>query len=100
MQDQLRLGHFSTVQHGASFTEQWTDGYAFQNLVKQQERINTQREEIVRQRKLLAKQKPAAMCQMPPTNNEQKQENKAYEAENEMWTLAEYQEQEEIFKLR
>ena len=34
MQDRLRLGHFTTVRHGASFTEQWTDGYAFQNLVK------------------------------------------------------------------
>ncbi|KTF82112.1 hypothetical protein cypCar_00046094, partial [Cyprinus carpio] len=33
MQDRLRLGHFTTVRHGASFTEQWTDGYAFQNLV-------------------------------------------------------------------
>ncbi|CAB1312214.1 unnamed protein product [Coregonus sp. 'balchen'] len=53
MQDRLRLGHFTTVRHGASFTEQWTDGYAFQNLIKQQERINSQREEIERQRKLL-----------------------------------------------
>uniref|UniRef100_A0A4X2KKB5 non-specific serine/threonine protein kinase n=1 Tax=Vombatus ursinus TaxID=29139 RepID=A0A4X2KKB5_VOMUR len=34
MQDRLRLGHFTTVRHGASFTEQWTDGYAFQNLIK------------------------------------------------------------------
>uniref|UniRef100_A0A671SRT6 non-specific serine/threonine protein kinase n=1 Tax=Sinocyclocheilus anshuiensis TaxID=1608454 RepID=A0A671SRT6_9TELE len=34
MQDRLRLGHFTTVRHGASYTEQWTDGYAFQNLVK------------------------------------------------------------------
>ncbi|XP_078079820.1 serine/threonine-protein kinase tousled-like 2 isoform X1 [Mustelus asterias] len=101
MQDRLRLGHFTTVRHGASFTEQWTDGYAFQNLIKQQERINTQREEIERQRKLLAKRKPAAMCQMPPANNEQKQrKNKANGAENETLTLAEYHEQEEIFKLR
>lgn len=34
MHDRLRLGHFTTVRHGASFTEQWTDGYAFQNLIK------------------------------------------------------------------
>lgn len=34
MQDRLRLGHFTTVRHGASFTEQWTDGYAFQKLIK------------------------------------------------------------------
>lgn len=58
MQDRLRLGHFTTVRHGASYTEQWTDGYAFQNLIKQQEGINQQREDIERQRKLLAKRKP------------------------------------------
>ncbi|MBN3312065.1 TLK2 kinase, partial [Atractosteus spatula] len=118
MQDRLRLGHFTTVRHGASFTEQWTDGYAFQNLIKQQERINTQREEIERQRKMLAKRKPPAMGQTPPPNLEQnKRKNKANGAESEtqyslypradlsldvtnMLTLAEYHEQEEIFKLR
>lgn len=101
MQDRLRLGHFTTVRHGASFTEQWTDGYAFQNLIKQQERINSQREEIERQRKMLAKRKPPAMGQTPPANNEQKQrKNKTNGAENETLTLAEYHEQEEIFKLR
>uniref|UniRef100_A0A8C6UT92 non-specific serine/threonine protein kinase n=1 Tax=Neogobius melanostomus TaxID=47308 RepID=A0A8C6UT92_9GOBI len=88
MQDRLRLGHFTTVRHGASFTEQWTDGYAFQNLVKQQEWINQQREDIERQRKLLAKRKPPSTSnsQSPTTNSE--------------LTLAEYHEQEEIFKLR
>ncbi|XP_040473228.1 serine/threonine-protein kinase tousled-like 2 isoform X5 [Falco naumanni] len=101
MQDRLRLGHFTTVRHGASFTEQWTDGYAFQNLIKQQERINSQREEIERQRKMLAKRKPPAMGQTPPASNEQKQrKSKTNGAENETLTLAEYHEQEEIFKLR
>ncbi|KAM7334450.1 hypothetical protein ACRRTK_007770 [Alexandromys fortis] len=101
MQDRLRLGHFTTVRHGASFTEQWTDGYAFQNLIKQQERINSQREEIERQRKMLAKRKPPAMGQVPPATTEQKQrKSKTNGAENETLTLAEYHEQEEIFKLR
>ncbi|XP_041491774.1 serine/threonine-protein kinase tousled-like 2 isoform X4 [Microtus oregoni] len=101
MQDRLRLGHFTTVRHGASFTEQWTDGYAFQNLIKQQERINSQREEIERQRKMLAKRKPPAMAQVPPATTEQKQrKSKTNGAENETLTLAEYHEQEEIFKLR
>ncbi|XP_055497199.1 serine/threonine-protein kinase tousled-like 2, partial [Leucoraja erinacea] len=40
MQDRLRLGHFSIVQHGASFTEQWTNVYALQNVIIQQEQIN------------------------------------------------------------
>ncbi|XP_058478116.1 LOW QUALITY PROTEIN: serine/threonine-protein kinase tousled-like 1 [Solea solea] len=113
MQDRLRLGHFTTVRHGASFTEQWTDGYAFQNLVKQQERLNQQREDIERQRKLLAKRKPSSSSnsQALTTNSEPKQrKTKAVNgAENDpflkpslpqLLTLAEYHEQEEIFKLR
>uniref|UniRef100_A0AAY4B6N3 non-specific serine/threonine protein kinase n=1 Tax=Denticeps clupeoides TaxID=299321 RepID=A0AAY4B6N3_9TELE len=101
MQDRLRLGHFTTVRHGASFTEQWTDGYAFQNLVKQQERVNAQREDIERQRKQLAKRKPPSMAQTPPPSLEpNKRKSKSNGAENEMLSLAEYHEQEEIFKLR
>ncbi|KAM3863941.1 serine/threonine-protein kinase tousled-like 2 [Diretmus argenteus] len=101
MQDRLRLGHFTTVRHGASFTEQWTDGYAFQNLIKQQERINSQREEIERQRKLLAKRKPPSMAQTPPPSLEQnKRKSKTNGAESEALSQAEYHEQEEIFKLR
>uniref|UniRef100_A0AAQ6AP82 non-specific serine/threonine protein kinase n=1 Tax=Amphiprion ocellaris TaxID=80972 RepID=A0AAQ6AP82_AMPOC len=112
MQDRLRLGHFTTVRHGASFTEQWTDGYAFQNLIKQQERINSQREDIERQRKLLAKRKPPSMAQTPPPSLEQnKRKSKANGTESEAYeafncsllcrlSQAEYHEQEEIFKLR
>uniref|UniRef100_A0A8C5UIN6 non-specific serine/threonine protein kinase n=1 Tax=Malurus cyaneus samueli TaxID=2593467 RepID=A0A8C5UIN6_9PASS len=100
MQDRLRLGHFTTVRHGASFTEQWTDGFAFQNLVKQQEWVNQQREDIERQRKLLAKRKPPTTnnSQAPSANSEPKQrKNKAVNgAENDPF----YHEQEEIFKLR
>ncbi|KAG7326196.1 hypothetical protein KOW79_009597 [Hemibagrus wyckioides] len=113
MQDRLRLGHFTTVRHGASYTEQWTDGYAFQNLVKQQEWVNQQREDIERQRKLLAKRKPpnTAPSQSPAPYNESKpRKTKAVNgADNDpflkpslptLLTLAEYHEQEEIFKLR
>uniref|UniRef100_A0A673WTY3 non-specific serine/threonine protein kinase n=1 Tax=Salmo trutta TaxID=8032 RepID=A0A673WTY3_SALTR len=110
MQDRLRLGHFTTVRHGASFTEQWTDGYAFQNLIKQQERINSQREDIERQRKALAKRKPPSMAQTPPLSLEQnKRKSKANGAESDAYvprlfpsllSQAEYHEQEEIFKLR
>ncbi|KAM7381601.1 hypothetical protein PAMA_012440 [Pampus argenteus] len=101
MQDRLRLGHFTTVRHGASFTEQWTDGFAFQNLIKQQERINSQREDIERQRKLLGKRKPPSMAQTPPPNLEQnKRKSRSNGQENETLSLAEYHEQEEIFKLR
>uniref|UniRef100_A0A8C9UB22 non-specific serine/threonine protein kinase n=1 Tax=Scleropages formosus TaxID=113540 RepID=A0A8C9UB22_SCLFO len=118
MQDRLRLGHFTTVRHGASFTEQWTDGFLCSfslSLVTShlQEWINQQREEIERQRKLLAKRKPPSTnsSQAPTTNSEPKQRKaKAVNgAENDpflkpslpqLLTLAEYHEQEEIFKLR
>ncbi|XP_073345182.1 serine/threonine-protein kinase tousled-like 2 isoform X1 [Pagrus major] len=101
MQDRLRLGHFTTVRHGASFTEQWTDGYAFQNLIKQQERVNSQREDIERQRKLLGKRKPPSMAQTPPPSLEQnRRKSRNNGQENEALSLAEYHEQEEIFKLR
>ncbi|XP_034425474.1 serine/threonine-protein kinase tousled-like 2 isoform X1 [Hippoglossus hippoglossus] len=101
MQDRLRLGHFTTVRHGASFTEQWTDGFAFQNLIKQQEKINSQREEMERQRKLLGKRKPPSMAQTPPPSLEQnRRKSRSNGQENETLSLAEYHEQEEIFKLR
>uniref|UniRef100_A0A669CER3 non-specific serine/threonine protein kinase n=1 Tax=Oreochromis niloticus TaxID=8128 RepID=A0A669CER3_ORENI len=113
MQDRLRLGHFTTVRHGASYTEQWTDGYAFQNLIKQQEGINQQREDIERQRKLLAKRKPpnpASPSLSVASASEPKQRKTKVVNGNDsdpflkpslpQLTLAEYHEQEEIFKLR
>ncbi|XP_010863835.1 serine/threonine-protein kinase tousled-like 2 isoform X1 [Esox lucius] len=131
MQDRLRLGHFTTVRHGASFNEQWTDGYAFQNLIKQQERINSQREDIERQRKLLGKRKPSpsgttsfsasssttvaqslallttsssSSAMEPPTapnsSGANKRKSKSNGQDSEALSLAEYHEQEEIFKLR
>ncbi|XP_048094442.1 serine/threonine-protein kinase tousled-like 1, partial [Alosa alosa] len=113
MQDRLRLGQFTTVRHGASYTEQWSDGYAFQKLVKQQEWINQQREDIERQRKLLAKRKPptSSNSQSPTPNSEPKQRKTktVNGADNDpflkpslpqLLTIAEYHEQEEIFKLR
>uniref|UniRef100_A0A8B9LG23 non-specific serine/threonine protein kinase n=1 Tax=Astyanax mexicanus TaxID=7994 RepID=A0A8B9LG23_ASTMX len=113
MQDRLRLGHFTPVRHGASFTEQWTDGYAFQNLIKQQEWVNQQREDIERQRKLLAKRKPpsTALSQSPAPYGESKpRKTKAVNGSDSdpflkpslptLLTVAEYHEQEEIFKLR
>ncbi|XP_041829412.1 serine/threonine-protein kinase tousled-like 2 isoform X3 [Melanotaenia boesemani] len=100
MHDRLRLGHFTTVRHGASFSEQWTDGYAFQNLIKQQERINSQREDNERQRKLLGKRKPPVASIPPPNVEQNKRKSRSNGQENETLSLADYREQEEIFKLR
>merc|ERR1719189_1952955 len=58
MQNCLRLGQFVTQRVGATFQENWTDGYAFQELSKRQEEIAIEREEIDKRKKLLAKRKP------------------------------------------
>ena len=59
MQNRLRLGQFVTQRVGATFQENWTDGYAFQELSKRQEEIAVEREEIDKKKKLLAKRKPS-----------------------------------------
>ena len=58
MQNRLRLGQFVTQRVGASFQENWTDGYAFQELAKRQEEISQEREEIDKKRKMLQKKRP------------------------------------------
>lgn len=58
MQNRLRLGQFVTQRVGATFQENWTDGYAFQELSRRQEEITAEREEIDRQKKLLLKKRP------------------------------------------
>ncbi|XP_074659089.1 serine/threonine-protein kinase tousled-like 1 [Tubulanus polymorphus] len=59
MENRLRLGQFTTIRQGATFVENWVDGYAFTDLMREQERIASEREEIDRQRKLLMKRKPS-----------------------------------------
>lgn len=59
MQNRLRLGQFVTQRVGATFQENWTDGYAFQELARRQEEITTEREEIDKQKKLLLKKRPS-----------------------------------------
>ncbi|KAL3241960.1 hypothetical protein MRX96_021626 [Rhipicephalus microplus] len=39
MQNRLRLGQFVTQRQGASFVENWVDGYAFNDLLRKQEQI-------------------------------------------------------------
>lgn len=58
MQNRLRLGQFVTQRVGATFQENWTDGYAFQELARRQEEIALEREEIDRQKKSLVKKRP------------------------------------------
>ena len=50
---------FVTQRQGATFVENWTDGYAFQEIQKQQERLAREKEDIEKSRKTLVKRKPA-----------------------------------------
>ncbi|CAG4911204.1 unnamed protein product [Colias eurytheme] len=59
MQNRLRLGQFVTQRVGATFQENWTDGYAFQELTRRQEEITAEKEEIDRQKKMLIKKRPS-----------------------------------------
>lgn len=39
MQNRLRLGQFVTQRVGAQFQENWTDGYAFQELSRYEKKL-------------------------------------------------------------
>lgn len=65
MQNRLRLGQFVTQRQGASFVENWVDGYAFSELLKKQEAVTHEKEEIDKQRKLLSKRRPSTSNAKP-----------------------------------
>lgn len=94
MENRLRLGQFVTQRQGAQFVENWVDGWAFQDLMKQQERITADKDDIDKQRRLLMKRKPPAAF-----GKNAKHENFLKPGEKYL-TLAEFYEQDEILKLR
>ncbi|CAH1789151.1 unnamed protein product [Owenia fusiformis] len=107
MENRLRLGQFTTQRQGASFQDTWQDGYAFTDLIKQQERVATDKEEIDKQRKLLLKRKPT----LNPSSSAKNRNNSSRDGRDDefrrpgettknMLTLSEYYEQDEILKLR
>lgn len=69
MQNRLRLGQFITQRHGASFVENWVDGYAFTDIIKKQEAVSHEKEEIDKQRKLLSKRRPSTSTTKPRVVN-------------------------------
>lgn len=69
MQNRLRLGQFVTQRHGASFVENWVDGFAFTELMKKQEAVTLEKEEIDKQRKLLSKRRPSTSTAKPRVVN-------------------------------
>jgi len=58
MENRLRLGQFVTQRQGATFVENWVDGSAFNDIMKQQDLINHAKEELDKERKLLQKKRP------------------------------------------
>lgn len=100
MENRLRLGQFVTQRQGASFVENWVDGYAFTDLSKQQEKISQERDEMEKQRKVLGKRKPSSA---PSNFNKIKttKENDGFVRPiDKPLTVSEYYEQDEIMKLR
>lgn len=75
MQNRLRLGQFVTQRHGASFVENWSDGYAFIELMKKQEAVTHEKEEIDKQRKLLSKRRPSTSNAKPRIINQSNNSN-------------------------
>ncbi|XP_076061798.1 tousled-like kinase isoform X3 [Oratosquilla oratoria] len=107
MQNRLRLGQFVTQRVGASFQENWQDGYAFQELTKRQEELQAEKEEIDRQRKMLMKRKPqegGSNTRKRGGSTQNQVSNLANgmgaEHDNRDLTLQEHYEAEEILKLR
>ncbi|KAK0160747.1 hypothetical protein PV328_008120 [Microctonus aethiopoides] len=107
MQNRLRLGQFVTQRVGATFQENWTDGYAFQELARRQEEITTEREEIDKQKKLLLKKRPSnsetgrkRSQPQPSLHNGTEATFLKPDAVPGSYTWQEYYEADEILKLR
>ncbi|GBM25672.1 Serine/threonine-protein kinase tousled-like 1 [Araneus ventricosus] len=101
MQNRLRLGQFITQRQGASFAENWVDGFAFTELIKKQEQIALEREDIEKQRKLLGKKKPNASQPRGRANmNLANGDFVRPDPPKDLLSWSEFFEQEEIFKLR
>ncbi|XP_058795985.1 serine/threonine-protein kinase tousled-like 2 isoform X3 [Phymastichus coffea] len=111
MQNRLRLGQFVTQRVGATFQENWTDGYAFQELARRQEEITQEREEIDRAKKLLLKKRPSnndgggrKRSNQPATTSSLHNGTEATflkpDAVPGQYTWQEYYEADEILKLR
>merc|ERR1712012_479540 len=105
---------------GASFQENWTDGYAFQELSKRQEEVAHERDEIDKRKKMLQKKRPVdkeskKAAQAAAANNSGKFDQSHNMLQNgggndettfirpparDALTMQEYYESEEILKLR
>lgn len=100
MENRLRLGQFVTQRQGATFVENWVDGFAFNDLTKKQERVAQEREDIEKQRKLLGKRKPSAIASSNKSQKPVKENDGFLKPSDKPLTVCEFYEQDEILKLR
>lgn len=103
MKNRLRLGQFNTVRQGASFVEQWSDGYAFVEINKKLSEVQHQKEELDKLKKHLMKRKPLSDKAAEKKEKKAKMnEDGFYRPLNPVISLTsyEYHEQEEILRLR
>ncbi|CAD6185793.1 unnamed protein product [Caenorhabditis auriculariae] len=117
--DTPRIGCFKTMRLGDSFRDQWTDGYAFEELEKRQLQIASERNEIQNATALLKKRKPLgigkegakrAMAQLSDSSGMQPSTSAANPSSDDAIfrrpeepkeiNYQEYIELEEIYKLR
>ncbi|XP_065896668.1 serine/threonine-protein kinase tousled-like 2 isoform X2 [Dysidea avara] len=102
VENTLRLGHFTTQLKGAQFAESWQDGSAFAELLRKQEEVTSQREELEKERKFLMKRKPGATGGKSVRHNVPHDLDITGSARSPQAPLTheEYQEREEVLKLR
>lgn len=60
MENCLRIGQFKPTRHREEFREMWSDGWAFEEIGKMQQRIMNERNEIINASQNLRKRKPQA----------------------------------------
>lgn len=84
MENRLRLGQFVTQRQGATFVENWVDGSAFNDIMKQQELMNHAKEELDKERKLLQRKRPQLEKETSSKSNKEtsKTSVKAQNAQN------------------
>ncbi|KAI0985427.1 hypothetical protein GJ496_005444 [Pomphorhynchus laevis] len=112
-EDKLRLGQYIMQRQGATFVEQWVDGYAIEKLLKQQSSMNKAKEEIERERKGLLKRKPILKCNSTTAGNASTMVNKSTtqpqasdpESSNDKFydkplSAQEWHEREEVLRIR